>query len=55
MKILDTRKTLPGWRQLDKYAVRAGGGENHRFGLYDAILIKDNHLPTFQSIDCGIR
>ena len=44
VKILDTRKTLPGWRQLDKYAVRAGGGENHRFGLYDAILIKDNHL-----------
>jgi nicotinate-nucleotide pyrophosphorylase (carboxylating) len=44
VKILDTRKTLPGWRQLDKYAVRTGGGDNHRFGLYDAILIKDNHL-----------
>jgi nicotinate-nucleotide pyrophosphorylase (carboxylating) len=44
VKILDTRKTLPGWRQLDKYAVRIGGGNNHRFGLYDAILIKDNHL-----------
>jgi nicotinate-nucleotide pyrophosphorylase (carboxylating) len=44
VKILDTRKTLPGWRQLDKYAVRSGGGDNHRFGLYDAILIKDNHL-----------
>ncbi len=42
--ILDTRKTLPGWRELDKYAVRAGGGTNHRAGLYDAILIKDNHL-----------
>jgi nicotinate-nucleotide pyrophosphorylase (carboxylating) len=42
--ILDTRKTLPGWRLLQKYAVRAGGGVNHRIGLYDAILIKDNHL-----------
>ncbi|MBI5864957.1 MAG: carboxylating nicotinate-nucleotide diphosphorylase [Planctomycetes bacterium] len=44
VRVLDTRKTLPGWRELDKYAVRCGGGENHRFGLYDAILIKDNHL-----------
>jgi len=43
-KILDTRKTLPGWRLLEKYAVRAGGGTNHRIGLYDGILIKDNHL-----------
>ena len=42
--IHDTRKTTPGWRQLDKYAVRCGGGTNHRFGLYDAVLIKDNHL-----------
>ncbi len=42
--ILDTRKTTPGWRALEKYAVRCGGGRNHRFGLYDAILIKDNHL-----------
>jgi len=42
--ILDTRKTTPGWRQLEKYAVRCGGGVNHRFGLYDAVLIKDNHL-----------
>jgi nicotinate-nucleotide pyrophosphorylase (carboxylating) len=42
--VLDTRKTLPGWRELDKYAVRAGGGSNHRAGLYDAVLIKDNHL-----------
>lgn len=42
--ILDTRKTLPGWRLLDKYAVRCGGGVNHRMGLYDAILIKDNHI-----------
>lgn len=42
--VLDTRKTMPGWREIDKYAVRCGGGTNHRFGLYDAILIKDNHL-----------
>ncbi|MCA1686131.1 MAG: nicotinate-nucleotide diphosphorylase (carboxylating), partial [Planctomycetia bacterium] len=39
--ILDTRKTTPGWRALEKYAVRCGGGRNHRFGLYDAVLIKD--------------
>jgi len=43
-QILDTRKTTPGWRELEKYAVRCGGGANHRQGLYDAILIKDNHL-----------
>ena len=43
-KIMDTRKTTPGWRVLEKYAVRAGGGYNHRMGLYDAVLIKDNHL-----------
>ena len=43
-KMLDTRKTTPGWRLLEKYAVRAGGGTNHRIGLYDGILIKDNHL-----------
>ena len=42
--ILDTRKTTPGMRALEKYAVRCGGGQNHRLGLYDAILIKDNHL-----------
>lgn len=42
--IRDTRKTIPGWRELDKYSVRCGGGMNHRMGLYDAILIKDNHL-----------
>jgi nicotinate-nucleotide pyrophosphorylase (carboxylating) len=45
-KILDTRKTTPGWRLLEKYAVRAGGGHNHRLGLYDGILIKDNHLAA---------
>jgi len=43
-RIYDTRKTLPGWRTLEKYAVRCGGGHNHRLGLYDGILIKDNHL-----------
>lgn len=43
-KIYDTRKTIPGWRHLEKYAVRCGGGHNHRFGLHDAVLIKDNHL-----------
>jgi nicotinate-nucleotide pyrophosphorylase (carboxylating) len=42
-RILDTRKTLPGWRSLSKYAVRCGGGQNHRLGLHDRILIKDNH------------
>jgi len=42
--ILDTRKTAPGWRRLDKYAVRIGGGQNHRQGLYDMVLIKDNHI-----------
>ena len=46
--ILDTRKTTPGWRVLDKYAVRCGGGVNHRFGLHDAVLIKDNHLTGME-------
>jgi nicotinate-nucleotide pyrophosphorylase (carboxylating) len=45
-RILDTRKTTPGWRKLEKYAVRAGGGVNHRMDLADAILIKDNHLAA---------
>lgn len=43
-RIVDTRKTGPGLRMIEKYAVRAGGGSNHRFGLYDAVLIKDNHI-----------
>jgi len=43
-RIYDTRKTMPGWRILEKYAVRCGGGYNHRLGLYDAVFIKDNHL-----------
>lgn len=45
--VLDTRKTLPGWRILQKYAVRCGGGHNHRMGLHDGILIKDNHLAAW--------
>jgi nicotinate-nucleotide pyrophosphorylase (carboxylating) len=45
-RILDTRKTTPGWRLLEKYAVRCGGGHNHRTGLYDGVLIKDNHLAA---------
>ena len=44
--VYDTRKTTPGWRALEKYAVRAGGGHNHRMGLYDAVLVKDNHLAA---------
>jgi nicotinate-nucleotide pyrophosphorylase (carboxylating) len=44
--VLDTRKTLPGWRRLAKYAVAVGGGRNHRHGLYDQVLIKDNHLAS---------
>ena len=46
VNIVDTRKTLPGWRALQKYAVRVGGGQNHRFGLYDAVMLKDNHLAA---------
>jgi len=49
-QILDTRKTIPGWRVLEKYAVRQGGGLNHRMGLDDAILIKDNHLTCLRAI-----
>lgn len=45
-QILDTRKTTPGWRLLEKYAVACGGGRNHRLGLYDMVLIKDNHLAA---------
>lgn len=45
-RIYDTRKTTPGWRILEKYAVRCGGGENHRMGLYDGLLVKDNHIAA---------
>jgi nicotinate-nucleotide pyrophosphorylase (carboxylating) len=54
VQILDTRKTTPGWRLLEKYAVRQGGGHNHRFGLYDGILIKDNHLEALHLGEEGI-
>ena len=47
-QILDTRKTTPGWRRFEKYAVTCGGGTNHRFGLFDLILIKDNHLAALR-------
>ena len=49
-KILDTRKTTPGLRAMEKAAVVAGGGRNHRFGLYDMVLVKDNHLTTFEGL-----
>jgi len=49
-KIVDTRKTTPGWRVLEKYAVRLGGGENHRFNLADMVMIKDNHIKGAGSI-----
>jgi len=48
-QILDTRKTTPGWRRFEKYAVKCGGGKNHRIGLFDLVLIKDNHLVALQN------
>jgi nicotinate-nucleotide pyrophosphorylase (carboxylating) len=54
-QILDTRKTTPGWRLLEKYAVRCGGGANHRIGLYDAVLIKDNHLAALGGTHDAMR
>lgn len=53
--ILDTRKTTPGLRYLEKYAVTCGGGENHRFGLYDMILVKDNHIAAAGSINGAVE
>lgn len=50
IRILDTRKTLPGFRMLDKYSVNAGGGTNHRIGLFDMVMIKDNHIKAAGSI-----
>jgi len=55
VKILDTRKTTPGWRALEKYAVKMGGGENHRLGLFDAVLIKDNHISAAGGIREAVR
>lgn len=54
-RIVDTRKTTPGLRALEKYAVRAGGGYNHRFGLYDAIMIKDNHIAIAGGIAAAVQ
>jgi nicotinate-nucleotide pyrophosphorylase (carboxylating) len=53
--LVDTRKTTPGWRVLEKYAVRLGGGRNHRFGLYDGVLIKNNHLTAVGSVTEAVR
>jgi len=54
-RILDTRKTLPGLRLAQKYAVRVGGGDNHRMGLYDAVMLKENHVRTAGSVTAAIR
>ena len=54
VRISDTRKTMPGLRAIDKYAVGVGGGMNHRFGLYDAVLIKDNHLAAIGDITAAV-
>jgi nicotinate-nucleotide pyrophosphorylase (carboxylating) len=53
-RILDTRKTLPGLRLAQKYAVRCGGGENHRIGLFDAVLIKENHVAAVGSVTAAV-
>ncbi len=54
IRLVDTRKTVPGWRVLEKYAVRVGGAHNHRMGLYDGVLIKDNHIEAFGGIKNAI-
>jgi len=54
VRLVDTRKTVPGWRALEKYAVRMGGASNHRMGLYDGILIKDNHIAAFGGIRAAV-
>ncbi len=55
VQVLDTRKTIPGLRLLEKYAVRMGGGSNHRMGLYDGVLIKDNHIKASGSITKAVE
>lgn len=55
VRIVDTRKTAPGLRVLDKYAVRVGGGKNHRLGLFDGVLIKDNHIAAAGSISKAVK
>jgi nicotinate-nucleotide pyrophosphorylase (carboxylating) len=54
-EIVDTRKTLPGWRVLDKYAVAVGGGANHRAGLFDALLVKDNHIAAAGGVAAAVE
>ncbi len=54
-RVIDTRKTTPGWRRLEKAAVRAGGGVNHRMGLYDMVLIKENHIAAAGGIEAAVR
>lgn len=54
-QVVDTRKTLPGWRVLDKYAVAVGGGTNHRFGLFDGILLKDNHIAVAGGVGAAVK
>ena len=54
VQLVDTRKTTPGWRVLEKYAVRMGGARNHRMGLYDGVLIKDNHIAAFGGVAASI-
>jgi nicotinate-nucleotide pyrophosphorylase (carboxylating) len=53
--LVDTRKTTPGWRALEKYAVAVGGGVNHRRGLYDAVLVKDNHIAAAGGLDAAVH
>jgi nicotinate-nucleotide pyrophosphorylase (carboxylating) len=55
VRVIDTRKTTPGLRLLEKYAVKVGGGSNHRFGLFDGILIKDNHIATAGSVSRAVE
>lgn len=55
VRLVDTRKTTPGHRWLEKYAVRVGGGHNHRFGLYDAVMIKDNHIKGAGGITAAVK
>lgn len=55
VKLVDTRKTTPGWRVLEKYAVRVGGAHNHRMGLYDGVLIKDNHIAVSGGIARAVK
>jgi len=54
-RLVDTRKTTPGWRVLEKYAVAVGGGVNHRVGLYDAVLVKDNHIAAAGGLDAAVQ